>query len=147
MSNNPSRATDKSYAFSQPNTANSSSSAIRQQETETFYQPLPSRQNQPAHNFSNTQTNPFTDSAREYISRTPSPNASNPLLSGTSPISPDRTMPPNPVREYVPPSRAAAGAMPQRGESQNALLGNGNGDNRQVSRAETVPFFLSTFRI
>jgi len=98
---------------------------------------------------SNTQTNnPFE---REYQSRTPSPHLSssahNPLLpsSNYSPVTPgynrgtgtgtnspiqshnNSNMPVS--RNYGPSARSAAG-MPQRGDSQSALLG--SGDFRQV---------------
>ncbi|ORY27881.1 beta-glucan synthesis-associated protein-domain-containing protein [Naematelia encephala] len=109
-------AANPTYAFSQPNTAQASSAAARQQEAETFYQPLPA----PAQQQQLPSRNPFTDE-REYHSRTPSPsaNATNPLL--PSSVSPGM---PAASRSY-----ARTGGMPQRGESQSALLG--NGDYRQ----------------
>lgn len=138
MFNKSTRPPKTSYAFSQPNTASSSSSAIRQQLAETFYKPLPHTTN------ANANTNAFADpgvNSRDYASRTPSPNASRPLLAGASPIGNNLdspTMAPNPSRSYATPNRVGGGAeMPQRGESQNALLG--NGAERQVSEAN-LPF-------
>ena len=125
------------YAFSQPSAANSSA-AVRQSEKETFYQPLPApRPNKTEANSSSslpgTPPNPFRD--REYDSRTPSPHASNPLLTHASPTTRDFNNMPTPSRNYASPR--AAGMMQPRGESQSALLGN----NGAVSGI--LPFFPS----
>lgn len=109
------------YAFT-ASAAHSSSAQARQQELDSFHTPLPAPGNtrQPA-----AYTNPFADQTpRQYQSRSPSPNATRPLLPGASPLghspAPGADLSGNmPSRNY--PSRAG-GAMPPRGESQNALL-------------------------
>jgi hypothetical protein len=133
-----------SYAFSQPAAVNSST-AVRKQENDTFYNPLPAPrssqdQSRAQPSVTGQSANPFTDPRRDYVSRTPSPHASNPLLSSqlsdsSSPSSSQfhnsSNMPS--ASRYAP--RAGTG-MPQRGESQSALLG-GNG---QVSSRSHVLF-------
>ena len=106
----PPTAANQPYAFSQPTTAQSSSAQQRQKEQETFYSPLPPPQ----------ATNPFGD---QYRTSTRSPSPSRPLLEGEG-------MPPSQASSaaarYGP--SAARGGMPNRGDSQSALLG-----DRQVS--------------
>lgn len=162
QNSNTNRQQSQGYAFSQPNTANLSSTQIAKQEKETFYQPLPVPSSQsptlpPSNSNSNSNSNnPFSDpiNNREYISRTPSPlhNASpnNPLLQGysqgglnspssNSPFTPQQAQSPvnmpNPSRNYGPRANAASGGpgMPQRGDSQSALLGIGSDYRQQVS--------------
>lgn len=125
-----------SYAFSQPYTASSSSAALRQAESNTSYQPLPTQlspENSPDptnNKISNNDNNSFGDRVSgDYRSRSPSPNASKPLLARGSPIanSNSRTMQPSSSRSYAPPNR---GALPQRGDGQN---GEGGGHQRQPS--------------
>lgn len=128
--NQPNNHHNKSttYAFSQP-AAVDSPDAIRRAEQATIYQPLPIPTSAPSpvrhHDNPSDPRNPFTDD-RDSI-RTPSPNASNPLLSHTSPST--RTNGDMATGGYTQRSAGNNGGMPGRGESQTGLLA-----DRQVSQ-------------
>jgi hypothetical protein len=111
-SSTPTDPSRTGYAFASQN-AQSSSAALKKKEQETFYQPLPAP---PANN-------PFADSAEP--SRSPSPHASNPLLSHQT-ASAAYNNPMSAPNSRFAPQRGAQ--MPPRGESQRALL-----PDRQVS--------------
>ncbi|KAK1925290.1 beta-glucan synthesis-associated protein-domain-containing protein [Papiliotrema laurentii] len=105
-SSTPTDPSRTGYAFASQN-AQSSSAALKKKEQETFYQPLPAP---PANN-------PFADSAEP--SRSPSPHASNPLLSHQT-ASAAYNNPMSAPNSRFAPQRGAQ--MPPRGESQRALL-------------------------
>lgn len=155
------------YAFG-PNTAAAanSSDAVRRQEQETIYHPLPpSTRHGISTSTASATRNPFADtyqadrnssstSASVNQSRSGSPSLSHPLLShannDSNPPSPvthhgnafARNSPANmpaPTRSY---GRDGAAGMPPRGESRNALLRDG-----QVSWIFSRPCALIFFAI